>query len=363
MFCHLTISCHFIFTWVSRLLNADTLCLIHITLTTTTAQCTVWSVSGHFCVTRIFCCSWLTDVIKILFEIEIFSDSATDRAELHTWLRSTVTDSSNIFLSILPWPGVDSRNLKTVMPRSWVFTLSLGTCAHPMAMSFSILPATTEGSSIIKVESSSTHTCGSHCGPGSRCGSGPWAPAQARHLQLAFGGLGGADGGDVRGCYGHYCHVVTPGPGLHWAMWQSVSVQLTVSPRHVCNIPDTAHIWTNVTVLLALSSTEAGPGPSYLWLRLRPAQEYWNETLATHWTHAQAGAGPRPASHRPRQTSRQSWAVWCEWGRSSFHSAHRGPKWGGRGGGGTFLSAGEGVGKVDWPLHNYIPHIVIYCQP
>ena len=56
---------------------------------------------------------------------------------------------------ILPGPGVDPRDLETIVPRTSVFSLSFGSCAHAMAMGFALLPASTIGATVIKIEAAS----------------------------------------------------------------------------------------------------------------------------------------------------------------------------------------------------------------
>ena len=58
-------------------------------------------------------------------------------------------------LICLPWPSVDPRDFEPKVPRASVFALSLGSCAHAVAMGLALLPATTIGATIIKVEATS----------------------------------------------------------------------------------------------------------------------------------------------------------------------------------------------------------------
>lgn len=54
--------------------------------------------------------------------------------------------------AVAAWPGVHSTNLETELPRSAVLPLTLGTCAHPEAVGFAVLPATAVRSTVVEIK-------------------------------------------------------------------------------------------------------------------------------------------------------------------------------------------------------------------
>lgn len=55
-------------------------------------------------------------------------------------------------------PGVDADHLKTVGPRARILALALGSGAHTVPVGFAVLPASTVGATIVKVESTTRHS-------------------------------------------------------------------------------------------------------------------------------------------------------------------------------------------------------------
>lgn len=73
----------------------------------------------------------------------------------------------------LPWPSIDPRDLKTIMPGSRIGSLSLRSSADPMPMGFPLLPASAVGAPIVEVKSAAVHVTPSGRRPRSARGSRP----------------------------------------------------------------------------------------------------------------------------------------------------------------------------------------------
>lgn len=59
----------------------------------------------------------------------------------------------------LPWPCVNARNFKAIMPCARVSSLILWTRAYAMPVRFAVLPAAAECAAVLKVESTAADLC------------------------------------------------------------------------------------------------------------------------------------------------------------------------------------------------------------
>lgn len=74
------------------------------------------------------------------------SEQSIDRIS-HSWHRNIK----------LPWPSIDSRHLKAVVPGAGVGTLALRAGADAVAMRLALLPTATVGAAVVEVEAATVH--------------------------------------------------------------------------------------------------------------------------------------------------------------------------------------------------------------